>query len=150
MKIIQAFKIYWPDNGGGIAKVMESIADAFADCRQEIIVCQNDRHKKSVDDMYKGIPVHRCRQLFTCVSTPVSIEFLRKIKQDTTNSDLLIYHFPYPMADLAVLLGIYSGRLVVWWHCGFEKYKKLAPFYRLLVRHTLKRQTGYWYPPREI
>lgn len=139
MKIIQAFKIYWPDNGGGIAKVMESIADAFADCRQEIIVCQNDRHKKSVDDMYKGIPVHRCRQLFTCVSTPVSIEFLRKIKQDTTNSDLLIYHFPYPMADLAVLLGIYSGRLVVWWHCGFEKYKKLAPFYRLLVRHTLKK-----------
>ena len=139
MKIIQAFKIYWPDNGGGIAKVMESIADAFADCRQEIIVCQNDRHKKSVDDMYKGIPVHRCRQLFTCVSTPVSIEFLRKIKQDTTNSDLLIYHFPYPMADLAVLLGLPAGRLVVWWHCGFEKYAWLAPLYRPFAWHTLKK-----------
>ena len=97
MKIIQAFKIYWPDNGGGIAKVMESIADAFADCRQEIIVCQNDRHKKSVDDMYKGIPVHRCRQLFTCVSTPVSIEFLRKIKQDTGRHHKKIRHSPVKM-----------------------------------------------------
>ena len=28
MKIVQLFKIYWPDNGGGIAKVIESIASA--------------------------------------------------------------------------------------------------------------------------
>ena len=38
MKIVQLFKIYWPDNGGGIAKVMEGIADGFPDCDQEIIV----------------------------------------------------------------------------------------------------------------
>ena len=29
MKIVQIFKIYWPDNGGGIATVMESIANAM-------------------------------------------------------------------------------------------------------------------------
>ena len=139
MKITQIFKIYWPDNGGGIAKVMESIAEAFAGCRQEMIVCQSDRHKRSRDDRYQGIPVHRCRQLFTCVSTPVSLEFLLEVKRRTADSDVVIYHFPYPMADLAVLLGMYSGKLIVWWHCGFEKYRKLAPLYGMLVRHTLKK-----------
>lgn len=139
MKITQLFKIYWPDNGGGIAKVMESIAEGFSDCSQEMIVCQNTRHKKSADDHYRGIRVRRSRQLFDVLSTPVSLQFLSDVKKRTKDSDIVIYHFPYPMADLAILLGLYSGRLVVWWHCGFEKYRKLAPFYRPFVLHTLKR-----------
>lgn len=139
MKITQLFKIYWPDNGGGIAKVMEDIADGFRDCEQEILVCQDSGKKKSADDTYKGIAVHRCRQLFELASTPVSLQFLRDVRKRTRNSDLVIYHFPYPMADLAVLLGLYSGRLIVWWHCGFEKYPGLAFLYLPLVRHTLKK-----------
>lgn len=139
MKITQLFKIYWPDNGGGIAKVMEDIADGFRDCEQEILVCQDSRKKKSADDTYKGIAVHRCRQLFELASTPVSLQFLWDVRKRTRDSDLVIYHFPYPMADLAVLLGLYSGRLIVWWHCGFEKYPGLAFLYLPLVRHTLKK-----------
>lgn len=139
MKITQLFKIYWPDNGGGIATVMESIAKAFTGCRQEIVVCQNSRHKKSSDDTYNGIKVHRSSQLFDFASTPFSIDFLREVKKRTRHSDIVIYHFPYPMIDLAVLLGLCSGKLVVWWHCDYEKYKALAPLYRPLVRHTLKK-----------
>lgn len=139
MKITQLFKIYWPDNGGGIAKVMESIAHGFSDCEQEMIVCQNSRHKKCVQDSYHGVPVRRCRQLFDLFSTPVSLQFLYEVKKQTKDSDIVIYHFPYPMADLAVLLGMYSGKLVVWWHCGFEKYEKIALLYRPLVLHTLKK-----------
>lgn len=139
MKITQLFKIYWPDNGGGIAKVMESIAQGFLDCEQELIVCQSLRHKPCTQDTYQGIPVRRCRQLFDLLSTPISLQFLYDVKKRTKNSDIVIYHFPYPMADLAVLFGFCSGRLVVWWHCGFDKYKMLAPFYRPLVAHTLKK-----------
>lgn len=139
MKITQLFKIYWPDNGGGIAKVMESIADGLSDYEHQIIVCQDSRHKKSSSCKYNGISVRRCRQLFEVVSTPVSLQFLYDVKKRTKDSDIVIYHFPYPMADLAVLLGMYSGRLVVWWHCGFDKYKMLAMIYQLLVKHTLKK-----------
>lgn len=139
MKITQLFKIYWPDNGGGIAKVMEHIADGFSDCEQEIIVCQDSGKKKCADDMYRGTAVHRCRQMFEIASTPVSLQYLLDVRKRTKDTDIVIYHFPYPMADLAVLFGMYSGRLVVWWHCGFEKYRKLAFFYRPLVRHTLKK-----------
>lgn len=139
MKITQLFKIYWPDNGGGIAKVIESIADGFSDCEQEIIVCQDNRHKQNRVDQYNGIRVYRCSQLFTFASTPISFHFLRSVKKRTMDSDITIYHFPYPMIDIAVLLGLYSGKLVVWWHCGIEKYKRLLPLYRPLVKHTLQK-----------
>lgn len=139
MKIIQLFKIYWPDNGGGIAKVMEQIAEGFPTWDQEIIVCQDSRKKKRTDDRYKSIAVHRCSQIFNLMSTPVSLQYLWDMRKRTKDSDIVIYHFPYPMVDLAVLLGMYSGRLVVWWHCGFEKYQKLGFFYRPLVRNTLKK-----------
>lgn len=139
MKMIQLFKIYWPDNGGGIAKVMESIAAGFPDCGQEMIVCQNSAGKKYRDDSYHGVPVRRCRQIAEVCSTPISLQFLYQVKKRTKDSDIVIYHFPYPMADLAVLLGMYSGHLVVWWHCGFEKYQKWMRFYDPLVAHTLKK-----------
>ncbi len=138
-KMTQLFKIYWPDNGGGIANVMESIANGCASCRQEIIVCQDSRKKKSADHTYHGVPVRRSRQLFTIASTPVSPWFLFDVKKRTKDSDFVICHFPYPMIDLAVLLGWYHGRLIVWWHCGMEKYRRLVPFYRPLVMHTLKK-----------
>lgn len=139
MKITQLFKIYWPDNGGGIAKVMESIAAGFPDCEQEIIVCRDTPWKKYMHDTYHGVPVRRCRQIAEVCSTPISLQFLFQVNKHTKDSDIVIYHFPYPMADLAVLLGMYSGRLVVWWHCGFEKYQKWMLLYEPFVVHTLKR-----------
>lgn len=139
MKITQLFKIYWPDNGGGIAKVMESIAQCLPGCEHQVIVCQDKRRKKSTAGMYHGVLVRRCRQLFTAASTPVSIDFLHQVKKYTKDADIVICHSPYPMADLAVLLGMPAGRLVVWWHCGFENHAWLAPLYRPLVRHTLKK-----------
>ena len=139
MKLTQLFKIYWPDNGGGIATVIQQIADGFRDWKQEIIVCRDKRGKATEDDEYDGIPVHRCRQLFDFASTPFSVRFLRDVKKRTEDADIVLYHFPYPMIDLAVLFRLYSGKLVVWWHCDYEQYKKLVPLYRPFVRHTLKK-----------
>lgn len=139
MKIVQLFKIYWPDNGGGIATVMESIATAMKSEKQEIVVCQAKRGRKSTVEKYQGVPVYRCSQLFDFASTPFSIRFLQAAHRRTKDSDITIYHFPYPMIDLAVLFGLVKGKLVVWWHCDFDKYKLLMPIYNVFVRHTLKK-----------
>ncbi len=139
MKIVQLFKIYWPDNGGGIATVMESIANAMKKEKQEIVVCQAKRGEKTTVEKYNGVPVYRCSQLFDFASTPFSVRFLQTVHRRTRNSDITIYHFPYPMIDLAVLLGLVKGKLVVWWHCDFDKYKLLMPIYNVFVRHTLKK-----------
>ena len=113
MKIVQLFKIYWPDNGGGIATVMESIANAMKKEKQEIVVCQAKRGEKTTVEKYNGVPVYRCSQLFDFASTPFSVRFLQTVHRRTRNSDITIYHFPYPMIDLAVLLGLVKGMVAL-------------------------------------
>ena len=143
MKVTQLFKIYWPDNGGGIAKVMENIAECLTDCTNEIIVCQDSRYKKGTNDNYKGVAVRRCRQIADVLSTPFSLQFLVDVKKRTKDSDIVIYHFPYPMADLAVLFGMYSGKLVVWWHCDFEKYEKSRPYFGIFKKEYKKFESAF-------
>ena len=54
--------------------------------------------------------------------------------------DIVIYNFPYPLVDLAVLFGLIRGTLIVWWHCDFNIKGKLAnAMFRPLVNHTLKK-----------
>lgn len=137
MKIVQLFKIYWPDNGGGIAMTMKNIVECLRRYEHRIIVCQGRPGKKTVKRDEKGTCVIRCRQLFTVASVPVSIRFLQEVKREIKKTDIVICHYPYPMSDLAVLLGRCSGKLIVWWHCDLEhKYMFL---YKPLIRHTLKR-----------
>lgn len=137
MKIIQLFKIYWPDNGGGIAMTMKNIAECLCEYEHRVIVCQGRPGRKTVKKNVKGVRVIRCCQLFTIASVPVSIRFLLEVKKEINKTDIVICHYPYPMSDLAVLLGWCSGKLIVWWHCDLEHSYMFL--YRPLIRYTLKK-----------
>ena len=67
---MQLFKIYWPDNGGGIAAVMDMVSHAFEfianklddrECRQEMVVCRPRPGMPFQQDEYHGVNVYRCR-----------------------------------------------------------------------------------------
>ena len=139
MKLSQISKIYFPENSGGIGQVIQTVADCMRGEDQEIIVCNGKPGVAYKEDKYDGVDVVRCKQMFTVASTPMSFQYLKQVKNRTKDSDIVLSHFPYPLADVAILLGCYSGKLAVWWHCDFVSYKRLAPFYRPLVRHTLKK-----------
>ncbi len=147
---MQLFKIYWPDNGGGIAAVMDMVSHAFEfianklddrECRQEMVVCRPRPGMPFQQDEYHGVNVYRCRTFADIASTPFSAEFLIKGCRAAKDADIVVYHFPYPMADIGVLLKLYRGRLIVWWHCDFDTQKGriLAKLYKPLAEHTLKK-----------
>lgn len=150
MRVIQLFKIYWPDNAGGIAKVMEDVACSFDRYNQMMIVCASQRGKKTCLDNYCGRKVLRCRQQAEVCSTPVSIDFIRNAGRIIQRDDIVIYHFPYPMVDIAVRTHQIHGRLVVWWHCDVENHKLLLPFYKRLIFHTLEKAERIIVSSREI
>lgn len=154
MKLVHLFKYYWPDNGGGIARAIDLVAHSYKawdrdrqrkfngkNNQQEIIVCWQERRKKMSKDIYNEIPVYRCKNLFEFASTPLSPTFMSVARKHTREADVVIYHFPYPLVDVGILLGMLHGKLVVWWHCDFEtsRFVFLKRFYAPLVRHTLKR-----------
>lgn len=152
MKVVHLFKIYWPDNGGGIASAIDMAAYAFNQIEksshskknkfeQEIVVCRPYPKMPAKKDTYNGINVYRCESVADIASTPISIQLLKTAKKLTKNADIVMYHFPYPMIDLGILFGLFRGKLVVCWHCDFEtqKGKLLTNLYMPLVKYTLKK-----------
>ena len=148
MKLVHLAKYHWPDNGGGISQSVDMAVHSFEHYRknkpgymQEVICCWQQNGKPGMkDSLYDGIPVYRCKSLFTKLSTQFSIEFLQTVKNRVHKEDFVIYNFPYPLVDLAVLFGLIRGTLIVWWHCDFEIKGKLAnSMFRPLVNYTLKK-----------
>ena len=140
MKIVQLTKIYWPDNGGGISTVAESIARGMIGEEQQLVVCQRTSGIEKVNDSYGGVPVVRCKQLKDVASTPLSFEYLEETARHTKDADIVVCHHPYPMNDLAILFGkTKAKKTVFWWHCDIEQYGALAKVYAPLVRHSLKK-----------
>ncbi len=152
MKLVHLFKIYWPDNAGGIGRSIETVADSYEKWSkektdnekinsQEIIVCRSETGLPPRKDQYRHVPVYRCRMQFDFASTPFSPQLLKIAKKRTKDADIVMYHFPYPVIDFGILLGLFRGKLVVWWHCDFatSRFASLARLYRPLVRHTLKK-----------
>lgn len=146
-KLVHLVKYHWPDNGGGVSQSIDMAIHAFEQYRkykpeytQEVVCCWQKNGKPGSKDIYKGVPVYRCKSLFTKLSTPFSAEFLRTINSRVRKEDFVIYNFPYPLVDLAVLFGLIRGTLIVWWHCDFEIKGKLAnAIFRPLVNNTLKK-----------
>lgn len=151
LNIIHLFKYYWPDNGGGIAAGMDMAIHAFKEWskigkhrekdNQEIIVCWQHPGKKASKEKYNDVQVYRCKSLFEFASTQFSVQFMRTVNRKTKKSDVVFYHFPYPLVDLGILFGKIHGKLVVVWHCDFDtqKGKLITSLYTPLVKHTLKK-----------
>lgn len=92
-------------------------------------------------DCYNGVRVYRCRSFAEIASAPLSASFLARGRKETKDADIVVSHFPYPMTDLGILMGLFGGKLVVWWHCDFDTQKGriLTKLYTPLVKNTLKK-----------
>jgi len=54
-------------------------------------------------------------------------------------ADVVHIHVPFPLADAALLLSGFKGRVVVSWHSDVVKQKKLMTFYKPFMMKLLKR-----------
>jgi rhamnosyl/mannosyltransferase len=85
------------------------------------------------------VEVYQAGSFGTWASTPVSLSFFywfQKLKKDR---DILHIHMPFPLADLALWLFGFQGKVVLWWHSDIVRQRKLLTLYRPLLRRTLNR-----------
>ena len=55
------------------------------------------------------------------------------------NSDIVHINVPFPLADTALFLSGYKGKVVVSWHSDIIKQKKLLFFYKPFMNYLLRR-----------
>ncbi len=139
-KVLQAAKWYCPEVGG-IETVALNITDAVCDKADiKVLVCSGEK-KAETGYNANGIYVYRAKTLFTLMSTPISIDYLRTFRKMAKDVDIIQLHAPFPLSDLALLLSRRSRKIkkTLWYHADVVKQKKVMLFYRPLLNWMLKK-----------
>jgi len=137
MKILQVSKLY-PPKIGGVERIVQQIAEGLNDrTDMQVLVCQEKG--KGCDEVYGGVKVHRSGSLGVFLSMPFSFSFFRDLHRFSKDADIIHFHMPFPLGDLAYFLSGYKGKVVIWWHMEIVRQKKAMAIYRPMMMKFLER-----------
>lgn len=137
IKVLQINKLYYPFTGG-VERVVQQIAEGLAEeTDMKVLVC--NENKKTVVEHINGVEVQRSGSFYMLGNMPLSFRFIRDLKKMSKKCDILHFHMPFPVGDLAGLLSGYKGKIVVWWHSDVVRQKKMMILYRPIMERFLKR-----------
>lgn len=137
INVLQVNKLYYPSIGG-IERVVQQIAESLNEqTNMSVLVCQPKGW--GVKEIINNIPVQRSGSFGILFSLPISISFLFDLKKQAKDKDILQFHAPFPLGDLACLLSGYKGKIALFWHSDVVKQKKLMILYRPIMDWFLRR-----------
>lgn len=140
LRILEVNKAYFP-HIGGIETLIRQYSEELgklSNVSLKALVCREGRGK-AVREKLNGVDLLRAGSLGTYFSCPLSFSFLRYFRKMSKQADVVHIHVPFPLADAALLLSGYKGKVVVSWHSDIVKQKKLMLFYKPFMRYLLKR-----------
>jgi glycosyltransferase involved in cell wall biosynthesis len=137
MRVLHAYKIYWPDGYGGIPEVI-SVLGRLDGTERRVLVARSFGLRRSFRDGTDDITA--VGSLGTLFSTPVSPSYPLVFARQANEVDLVVQHAPFPLADIGLLFGLPSTTaLVVHWHAEMVGRPFLARLIGPLIRRTLER-----------
>lgn len=139
LKILEVNKAYYP-HVGGIESLVRQYSEELGQLGASVLtlVCRDGRGA-SVTEKINGVTVLRSGSFGTYFSCPISLSFIRNFRKLAAKADIVHINVPFPLADLALLLSGYRGKVAVSWHSDIVKQKKLMTFYKPLLKYLLKR-----------
>ena len=140
LRVLEVNKAYYP-HIGGIETVIRQYSEELTkleDIDVKVLVCRDGRGR-GCRERINHVDVTRSGSMGTYFSCPLSFSFISKFRRMAKKADVVHIHVPFPLADAALLLSGYKGRVVVSWHSDVVKQKKLLLLYKPFMRSLLKR-----------
>ncbi len=137
MKILQISKLYYPWIGG-VEKIVQQISENLKDDFNISVLCCRPKGRTKREKI-NGVRVIKTSSLGLFWGMPFSFSFLRLFRKMRNNFDLIDYHYPFPLADLAIFLFQPKGKLVVHYHADIVRQKILNFLINPLTFNTLER-----------
>lgn len=138
LRILQVNKLYDPYTGG-VESVVRQIAEGL--CQKtdmKVLVCREKG--ETIQEEIQGIPVTRAGSLGMVGNMPISLKLIQELRKQAKDRDILLFHMPFPVGDLAYFLsGIREKKMILWWHSDIVRQKKWMFCYRPLMEWFLKR-----------
>ena len=137
MKILHLYKDALPDSFGGVETFISELTTETSKLNFENVVLSTGLKTHSVHK--NGTRIEYLRRNFTILSTPISLDFLRKNGEIRNNFDIIHLHYPYPFADMAILAHFTKQPLVISFHSEITKQKISKVFYEPIKHQTFKK-----------
>lgn len=137
IKVLQINKLYYPVTGG-VERVVQQLAEGLANrADMKVLACQ--KKGRGTVETINGVEIYKSGSLGVAFSMPVSLSFFASFNRLKKDRDIIHIHMPFPLADIAVRLFGFKGKIVLWWHSDIVKQKKLLQLYGPFLRALLKR-----------
>jgi rhamnosyl/mannosyltransferase len=132
MKVLHLYKTYYPEGYGGVQEVIRQLATGGRahGWEAEVLTLTSGRPGTIEVDGYR---IHRVKRLFKAASTDFAFRALTEFKRLATGADLIHYHFPSPLADVAHFWAAHRKPCLVTYHSDIVTQKKLLLFYQPLM-----------------
>ena len=137
-RVLVVNKAYWP-HLGGVETVARQLAEGAAVAGFDMdVLCLADRDS---EEKINGVRVHRVRTSLSVGSAPLAWKFQEKYGELAAKADVIHFHVPNPMGELALLL---RGRgkaekVICTYHSDPLKPEWAAVSYQRLLRLFLDR-----------
>jgi len=139
MRVLHAYKVYFPDSYGGIPQVIETLTGlSRRGLETSILVARVLGFGRSF--CTDGARVRAVSSLGTVLSMPIAPIYPFVLASCARKADVVACHAPFPLADLGIMLGLpRRTALVVHWHAEVLGRPLLGRLLAPLVRRTLAR-----------
>ncbi len=137
MKVLQVAKFYHPFIGG-VEKVVQEIAEGLNNTiDMRVLVCRILGFGKEA--IVNGVRVAYASCVGVFLSMPISLSLPFLLRRMSSGCDILHFHGPFPLGELAFLLVRPRARTIVWWHMDVIRQKRMRALYRPVLLRFLRR-----------
>lgn len=137
-RLLVVNKAYWP-HLGGVETVARQLAEGAAEAGFQVeVLCLAE---KDAEEKINGVWVHRVNTTVKLGSAPLAWRFLEKYHQMASRADVIHFHVPNPMGELALLLkgrGV-AQKVICTYHSDPLRPRWLAGAYQRLLKAFLDR-----------
>jgi rhamnosyl/mannosyltransferase len=138
LKVLHFFKTYWPDSFGGVERTIHGIALSTASHGIESEVLSLSRAPEENSRRFEGHMARKAKLDFEAASTGFSREVFGKFDALARSADLVHYHFPWPVMDIAHFYSRHGKPTVLTYHSDIIKQRFILPLYRPLMTRFLR------------
>lgn len=138
MKILEINKLYYPWIGG-VEKIVQNIAEDLSGqngLTVEVLACQAKGQR--TEENINGIKVRRAASFGKKLGMPLSFDFFRWLFKIETDYDTLLFHFPFPLAALAVPF-LKNKNIFIWYHSDIVRQKISRLIFLPFIKLSLKK-----------
>jgi rhamnosyl/mannosyltransferase len=138
MRVLHFYKTYFPDSVGGVEQVIRQmcVGTGRLGITNQVLSLSRDRRLEPFD--YEGHTVHRVPLNFEVASNAVSVQAIAKLARMAAEADVVHYHFPWPLMDMAHFLARIDKPTVVTYHSDIVRQKALLKLYQPLKHRFLE------------